>query len=146
MRIVLDIEADGFYDDVKNVWCIVAFDIDTEITHTLVEPTILDIIWLFKESSLIIGHNIIDYDLPVLDKIYGLKYRHRVFDTYTASCLLNPDRRGGHSLASWGKRLGFSKGDHNDFSKYSPEMLKYCINDVAVTKKVYDKLRPIIER
>jgi len=139
-RIAIDIEANDLYDTVTKVWCLVATDIDTEEQEVLTTPTTRDILEYFKDVELVIGFNIIDYDLPVLTKMFGLKYTGEVFDCYTASCLLNPDRIGGHSLRSWGKRLGFAKGEFNDFTRISEEMIDYCRKDVDLTVKVYEEL------
>jgi DNA polymerase I-like protein with 3'-5' exonuclease and polymerase domains len=57
------------------------------------------------------------------------------------SQLDEPRREGGHSLASWGERLGFDKGDHEDWSKFSEEMLTYCIRDTEITTKLYRHLK-----
>ena len=62
-------------------------------------------------------------------------------DTLVLSRLINPTREGGHSLGSWGMKLGQRKLDHEDFSQYSNEMLKYCVNDVLLNAKVYKILK-----
>src|SRR5690606_29731510 len=54
------------------------------------------------------------------------------------SRMLKYDQDGGHSLEAWGKRLGLHKEEFNDFSKLSTEMVGYCRQDVAVTKKLYE--------
>ena len=46
----------------------------------------------------------------------------------------------GHSLDAWGKRLRLPKGDFNDFSKFTQEMLTYCIQDVNVTTTLFLRL------
>ena len=56
------------------------------------------------------------------------------------SRLANPSREGGHSLENWGKTLGQHKGDFNDFTTYSKEMVEYCKQDVAVNERVYSAL------
>ena len=145
MRLVIDIETDGLYDDVTKVWCAVIKDIDKG-TVVSVQSKFSSLKNMLDRATLVIGHNIIDYDLPVLEKILGITYTGEVFDTYTASCLLNPDRKGGHSLEAWGKRLGFAKGDFNDWSKFSSEMLDYCIDDVLLSEKVYYKLEKEISK
>lgn len=59
-------------------------------------------------------------------------------DTLVLSRLLSPSLEGGHSLAAWGGRLGFPKGDFNDWDAgYSAEMEAYCIQDTLVTEKLY---------
>ena len=61
-----------------------------------------------------------------------------MYDTLVASRLLNPSLEGGHSLAAWGQRLGFPKGDFSDWDGgFSTEMETYCIQDTLVTQKLY---------
>lgn len=98
----------------------------------------------------LIGHNIIGFDLPVLQKLWGINYciepdifgdtKCTIIDTLVWSRYLYPDRPGGHSLETWGERLGHPKMEHKDFATYTPEMLEYCKNDVLLTEKVYNYL------
>jgi hypothetical protein len=48
------------------------------------------------------------------------------------------DRRGSASLKAWGYRLADHKIDFKDFSEYSEEMLRYCQQDVHVTKQLWN--------
>jgi DNA polymerase I-like protein with 3'-5' exonuclease and polymerase domains len=87
------------------------------------------------------GHNLIGYDLPVMRKLWGIRIpSHRVVDTLVLSRLFHPDLDGGHSLAAWGDRLGFAKGDHDEWDVLSPEMIEYCKRDVDVTQRLHDAL------
>ena len=89
----------------------------------------------------LLGHNIIDFDTPVLKKFLGISFdNHKIIDTLVMSRLHNPQLEKGHSLKSWGERLGFPKGDFNDWSGPSPEMAAYCEIDLDLTHKVYDHL------
>lgn len=141
-RYVVDIEADNLLLDVTQVWCLVAKDIDSGQVHTFVGEKIEQGVRMLEEASLLILHNGIAYDLPVLKKFYGMEYDvTKVFDTLLASRMLLPDREGGHSLRAWGERIGDYKGDFHDFSKLSSEMIEYCIQDVHVTHKVFEYLK-----
>ena len=57
------------------------------------------------------------------------------------SRLFKPSREGGHSLESWGYRLGFHKAKSPEWETFSKEMLKYCIVDVQLNKKLYEFLQ-----
>jgi len=136
-RIVLDIEANGLTPD--KLWCIVCHDIDTnEVTHyTPYEVNSFNLDGIAE----IIGHNILGYDVPVLERLLGCDFTGiKLTDTLVMSRLFNPVREGGHSLKAWGEKLGNLKGDFTDFSQYTDEMLEYCINDVAVNVLVYKHL------
>ena len=85
----------------------------------------------------VVGHNLIGFDLPVLEKLWGILVdKRRVQDTLVMSRLANPQREGGHRLAVWG-----GKGDHDDWSCLSKDMVDYCVQDVRVTAKAYSKIK-----
>lgn len=86
-----------------------------------------------------IGHNVINYDLPVVEKLigHGIISKDQVEDTYIMSLMYNFDIPNGHSLEAWGVRLGFPKISFNDFSRFSKEMLEYCKQDVLLTSALY---------
>ena len=169
MKFIVDIEASNLLGpaldytempfklkDDFNVWCIVVRNADTneitslygkDLTKEKVKKTL-------SGATEIIGHNIINYDAPVL-QLYGLwEYKIgypgedsflfgepcKFTDTLLWSKLLNADRFGGHSLDAWGKRLGNHKGDFNEWHRFSQEMLDYCIQDTAVNLSIYKKL------
>lgn len=91
--------------------------------------------------DIVIGHNIINFDRPVLEEHLGISFDNvQVIDTLVLSRLFNPQLDGGHSLRAWGERLHFEKGDHDDWTKLSDEMIKYCERDVEVTAKLYTTL------
>ena len=90
-----------------------------------------------KNYQEFIGHNIIGFDLPALGKLLGFEWWGEVEDTLVMSRLDNPSREGGHSLASWGTRLNFPKGEYDDWSMYTEEMGEYCKQDVKVLVKLY---------
>lgn len=154
-RLLFDLETDNLLDDVTTIWCLVARDIDTD-DEFVYGPTEIDKgLDLLRSASLLAGHNIAQYDLPVLQKLKGYVRPKRggILDTLLWSrasfpmlsiddykrSLRNPDNAieprlsGSHSLEAWGRRLGEHKGDiGKDFSKYTPEMLEYCRQDVAL--------------
>ena len=141
MQIVFDIEANGLKP--TKVWVIVATELDTGETHTFSGDSLLafnDYIAGLGECE-IIGHNIIDYDIPVLEELLGTDFsKCKVTDTLVMSRLANPSREGGHSLRNWGDRLNQSKGDHDDWDNYSQDMVDYCKQDVNVNVLVYKRL------
>jgi len=143
-RIVLDIEADSLTPSV--IWCVVAKDIDTNEVFTFTGDDRESCSAFLATCVYVIGHNIIHYDLPALSKIWGVVVKCPVLDTLVLSRLLHAKREGGHSLEAWGERLRYPKGDFNDFSKFSREMLDYCINDVHLNHKVYLELDKVLKR
>lgn len=149
---ILDIEGNGLYHTVTAIHCIVFRDIDTDEVFTWRPHQVWDFpIWAEENVEVFIGHNLIGYDVPTIFRILGyLIPLNKIIDTLVLSRLLRPvspsipiktdNRIGGHSLGAWGVRLGIHKLDYNDWSKYTEEMLIYCIKDTAVNKAVYLEL------
>ncbi len=137
-KIIFDIEADGL--NPNNVWCIVAKELNGT-SHTFDNTQIEEGIKFLQEADTLIGHNIIGYDIPVLEKLYDAKFNCKIEDTLVMSRLFNPVRENGHSLKAWGWRVGCLKQEQpEDFDSYTPEMLEYCIQDVKLNEAVYNYL------
>ena len=157
MRLVFDIETDGLLPDVTKVHCIVLKDLDT---NEVITPKIKKAMQLLGEAELIIGHNIIKYDIPVLQKLYGFYTEAKIFDTIVAARLMYPDIKerdfrkkdypkkliGRHSLEAWGHRIGNYKSQIvTDWKEFTQEMLDYCIQDVEVTATLYNILTQSVQ-
>jgi DNA polymerase-1 len=88
-----------------------------------------------------VGHNIISFDVPVLNRLLGVRIPvSRCVDTFVLSMLYSPSIAGGHSLEAWGTRLGFPKTEFNDWSRLSDEMVAYCLNDCRVNVRLFSRL------
>jgi len=135
-----DIETDDI--DATVVWCIAVHNIDTDQAITFAGPCLnLFKPWMEAEADCLIFHNGISFDMPVLEKLLDVDFSSvQIEDTMIMSQLYKPRLDGGHSLSAWGSRLGFTKGDHSDWSCFSAEMLDYCIRDTKVTTKLYKYL------
>jgi len=161
MKYIWDIEADNLLDGVTQVWCHVFRNVETNEVHTFDPTQTQAAIDFMDKAEMLIGHNVIDYDLRVMKKLYDYTYTGEVIDTLVYSRTIWPDVKeidfklhkrgdfptkliGRHSLKAWGYRLGELKGDFSDssenFGAYSDEMLSYCIQDTLVTKKLYEKI------
>jgi DNA polymerase I-like protein with 3'-5' exonuclease and polymerase domains len=162
MKVAWDIEADHLLEEVSKVWCHVFRDVETDEVYTFdLTQTQEALQFIDNNVTLLIGHNIIDYDLRVLKKLYNYTYTGELLDTLVYSRTIWPDVKeidfklhkaggipqkmiGSHSLKAWGYRLGELKGDFNNgvesFAVYSDDMLDYCIQDTAVTAKLYHKI------
>ena len=166
--LVFDLETDGLLNDVTRIHCLVIYD--SEVNETYVfndegsEEPIVRGIQLLEEADVICGHNVISYDIPVIEKIYPwFKCKALVVDTLLLSRLYHTDLlkvdskkddprhslqlRGRHSLESWGYRLGEYKGCFSkttDWKEWSQEMQDYCEQDVKVTTKLCDHFHPYL--
>jgi DNA polymerase I-like protein with 3'-5' exonuclease and polymerase domains len=137
MKIVLDIETNSTHD---KIWLVVTRDIETGALVSWKEANGLQ--KYLDSCDLIIMHNGICFDAPVLRETWKITMKpSQVCDTLVLSRLLSPSLEGGHSLAAWGQRLGFPKGDFSDWDGgLTTEMETYCIQDTLVTEKLYKHL------
>ena len=137
MKIVLDIETNSKHN---KIWLVVTRDINTGEVKSWKEASGLQ--KYLDNCDLIIMHNGISFDAPVLRETWKISIMpSQVCDTLVLSRLLSPSLEGGHSLDAWGKRLGFLKGEFNDWDGgLTPEMEEYCIQDTLVTQKLYEHL------
>ena len=140
MDLVFDIET----DDLKatKIHCLVAQDIDTNQLYKFPPNRLEEGYELLTKANRLIGHNIIGFDIPMVEKFGGVDLSNKpVVDTLVMSRLFNPVREGGHSLETWGYRLGFKKIEFDDYKNYSNEMLTYCTRDVQLNAVLFHKLR-----
>ena len=152
--LIFDIETDGLYDQATKTFCIVIYDVTRAETFAYGPDRIDDAIAHLATADVLIGHNIIFYDLPVLQKLHSFVAKARIIDTLICTRIIWPKEklydldieqypnvptkiRGNASLKAWGWRLADNKIDFKDFSEYSEEMLTYCKQDVQVTLKLY---------
>jgi|TARA_R110002020_G_scaffold31891_5_gene98840 DNA polymerase-1 len=139
MKAVVDIETDAI--NAKKIHCIVAQHYQTGEVRKWVGDECKEFGEWSKKIDQFIMHNGISFDAPLLNKFTGSTITPlQVRDTLLESQLFNPVREGGHSLESWGERLGFAKLDFHDFSEFSPLMLEYCQRDVELTRKLAQNL------
>ena len=158
MKLIVDLESNGFLDRLDRIHCIVCKDIETQKVYSYNPDNLNDGLELLKKATLLVGHNIQGFDLPALDKVFGFKYKGEILDTLLCSRLIWTNRQeldfkvkdlppkliGRHSLESWGYRLGLRKGDyqeHSTFDVWSLEMQDYCERDVEVTYKLYELIK-----
>jgi DNA polymerase I len=143
--LVFDIEADNLLLDASRIWCVVTKDLGTGEITKFTEENLHEVIPHLQTADRLIAHNGVCYDVPVLRRLLGGELPPCI-DTLLISRLLYPDSKdhpiGGNSLSAWGEFLKCPKGDYKDFSKFTPEMLDYCVQDVEVTAKIYRYLLP----
>lgn len=138
-EIVFDIEANGLKPD--KIWCIVAKPVG-EAVVSFGPDKIEEGIAFLKSADVLIGHNILGFDIPVINNLYGINLKTCLIkDTLVMSRLFNPVRENGHSLKTWGYIVGFPKNEQpEDWDSFSQDMLKYCQQDVILNEKVYQRL------
>ena len=162
--LLFDLETTGLLRRGSQLHCIVARELSNP-TDVLVwdapRKNLNNGIDELRKADVIIGHNILGYDIPMIRELYDFDYQGQAIDTLVLSRLFYPhiknrdhERRpiglpqklyGSHSLEAWGYRLKCFKGDYGKhqgaWETYNPEMLDYCIQDTEVTFKLYELLQ-----
>lgn len=170
---VFDIETNGFYHLTSKVHSLVIHIVETGQTFSCADqPNYLPItegLKILNEADVVVGHNIIKFDIPVLQKLYPNLVNiplSKVRDTLIYSRLLKGDLTGAdarlvrlkklpskmmnsHGLEAWGYRLGLNKGDYakemaakglDPWAFWNKPMQDYCELDVQVTLKLWHEL------
>lgn len=162
MALIFDLETDGLLDTVSKIHCLVIKDTDTDEVFTYrsgVPYELEEGIDHLLSGSLVVGHNVIKYDIPVIEKLYKVSFdQAKVFDTLVATRVIWAAIRetdsvriqkgilpgklfGSHSLAAWGYRMKNYKGDYDGgWETFTQEMLDYCVQDVQVTADLYSRI------
>jgi hypothetical protein len=157
MMVVGDLEADGLLDRATRIWCGVFKDRETGEIHKFFPGSHVDYIHAMLQYldtvDVLCMHNGVDYDWPLLKKLYNYEYKGEKVDTIIMSRLMLPKltipfncpnkKTGPHSVESWGYRLGRGKPDHEDWSQFSDAMLHRCAEDVEIQCMIYDELLSI---
>ena len=127
--ILFDIETDGLLEDVTRIHCL-SYTRDGSEVRTTDDYDYMRRI-LRREDGLI-GHNIIRYDIPVLEKILGIKIKAQLFDTLPMSWVINFDR-SRHGLEYFGDDYGIPKPEINDWRNLTLEEYTHrCEQDVKI--------------
>jgi DNA polymerase I len=87
-----DIEANGLQNEVTKIHCGVFKDKDSGEIFKFRSHQMEDMIKFMASCDVLIGHNIIDYDLPVINKILKFEFKGKKVDSLLMSRLLNPKR------------------------------------------------------
>jgi DNA polymerase-1 len=166
VRLIFDIETDNLLDKVTKLHSLVIKDVDSgdqlSCYHGNGQCSNEVGLALLKQADELIGHNILTYDLPVLEKLVGFRPKAgcKITDTLVCSRLIWSDIKpkdieawkrnrfpgamiGKHSLKAWGYRLGVLKGvfhETADWSVWTPEMQQYCEQDVEVTFALWSRI------
>ncbi len=88
--LIFDLESNGLYDAVTVIYCIVIHDIGSQQTFTYGPDCIADALAHLATADVLIGHNIIFFDIPVLQKLHSFVAKARIIDTLICTRLIWP--------------------------------------------------------
>lgn len=140
MRLLFDIESDNYLEHMTKIHCLVTENVDTGEIRKFRPSEIKAGLKHLQDATVLIGHNIIAFDIPAIKKLYPRwTTKAELYDTLIAAKIAYPDiknrdfrklRRiisknhtdltplekqlksniGKHSLEAYGLRLGLHKG------------------------------------
>lgn len=148
MRIaVFDTEANGLVFDATKIWVLSFYDMDTKRMHTytFAEDNIRKGLVELSQYDMVVAHNGKGYDEPLIRKLYPDIQLPMLMDTMILSSLMEPDRSGGHALATYGEEFGIAKLPDLNWQVYSAGMIPRCEVDVQIGVKVWEHYRDDVE-
>ena len=139
---LFDIETDGLYDEVTKIH-VLSYTNDGVTFHSLFDyEAIRD---FFLTNKVLIGHNVVRFDLRVISKILGIDTsKHKVYDTLPLCWYLDHDRLR-HGLESYGEDYGIPKPVVEDWQGLTPQEYAHrCTEDVKINWKLWqEKLKQL---
>jgi len=161
MTAIFDIETNNLYQATDELHCI-SIKVDDEDTKVYTskpignsDGTLEEGLSILTTADTLVGHNIINFDIPAIEKLTGIKLTNKVVDTLILSKLMFPNLmakdikrktippklKGKHRLKAWGYRLRKLKGDYGEqkeaWGKLTTDMIEYCRQDTEVTTALY---------
>lgn len=128
--VVFDIEGDGL--DATKIHCLVASDGTRTTDYEEMKE-------FFLNAKVLVGHNIICWDIPTVERILGIKVRAKLVDTLALSWTLF-HKRVRHGLEWWGVDFGVPKPPITDWEGLTAEeYLHRCSEDVKINVLLWDK-------
>ena len=135
MEIIFDIETDGL--NATKIYVLSYFD-GQSIKSVIEYEDMKEV--LYKADKLI-GHNIIRFDIPVLERLLNIDLSKKyIIDTLGLSWYLYPNRKS-HSLESFGEKVKIDDWENLDLFSY----INRCESDVLLTQMVYERMMSYLE-
>jgi hypothetical protein len=134
-ELIFDIEGDSL--NPKRIWCLAGMTdkgVRSTTSYDKMKEKLLN-------ADVVIGHNIMRFDVPVLERILGIKIKAKIVDTLALSWYLYPERLQ-HGLEGWGEDFNIPKPPIIDWT--NPELIdEYrhrCEEDVKINTRLWKKM------
>lgn len=131
---VFDIECDGF--NPTKIHCISVKGENAKLKSTANYDNMRK---YFSNAEVLVGHNIVRFDVPVVEKLLGIKIKARLVDTLALSWYLEPDRVR-HGLEYYGEDFGIPKPVVTDWDGLTTEeYIHRCEEDVKINTTLWER-------
>jgi len=138
---VFDIETDGI--DATKIHVLAWMDDDGVVHHT---NDYVSMRRFFADAETLIGHNIIMFDIPVVERLLDIEVNATLIDTLPISWYIN-HKHVRHGLADYGERYGIPKPKVDDWENLTYEEYAHrCSEDVKINARLWDDLKRKLER
>ena len=135
---IFDVESDGFLDVATKIHVLSYREVGTTKVNSLFDYD--DIRAFLLSAKELIGHKITEFDIPLVEKLLGIKVECRLIDTLPLSWYLNHKRKI-HGLDAYGKLFGVEKPKVLDWLGLTREDYQHrCEEDVKINTLLYDQL------
>lgn len=134
-QLIFDIEGDSLNPSL--VWCLAAqtpHGVKSTISYDKMRQKL-------SAADILIGHNIQRFDIPVLERILGIRITGKIVDTLALSWYLYPNRKV-HGLEAWGEEFGIKKPPIIvwDDPELIDEYRHRCEQDVEINILLWNKM------
>jgi len=134
MTTVFDIETDGLLDQMTKIHVLSYSDDNKTVIHTHDYDEMRE---FFLTRKTLVGHNIVRFDIPAVEKLLGIKVEARLIDTLALSWYIHHDRLK-HGLEGYGEEYGVPKPVIKDWNTLTPEEYAHrCNEDVKINNRLW---------
>ena len=146
---IFDAELNSLLRDVNKIHCLSfetyeGFDLIKKGTLYTAE----EIEAYFNEEKLLVGHNVVLYDIPALEKVFNCNIVNKLWCTLGISFALFPIQKK-HGLELWGTRYGYPKVEikAEEWETLSREKAtERCERDVEINRLLFhDQMKYLFE-
>jgi len=145
--LLFDIEANGLHNPTV-IHCIAIAE-DGEVPRLYSGKGVQEAVNRLVAADSICAHNGMMYDVPVIERLYGVKLP-RCHDTLIWSRFLYPDMYNHpcgvskpNGIESWGGYFGLKKLSYEGgWEHYNTDMGVYCVRDVLILQRIVAHLQP----
>ncbi len=134
---VFDIETDGLLDELTKIH-VLSYMGNDGVVHSMGNYD--DMRTFFETADVLVGHNIIRFDVVAVEKVLGIKVKARLIDTLALSWYLNHERVK-HGLEGYGEDYGVPKPVIKDWNSLTYEEYAHrCSEDVKINTRLWRDL------
>ena len=136
---VFDVEGDGLLDTITKLHCLSYTSNGKDFTTVFGYEDMRE---FFTQKRILVGHNIVRYDIRAVEKVLGIKLHPetKLYDTLAMSWVFEHSRPK-HGLESWGDTVGVAKPEIDDWENLTSEQYQHrCETDVKINWLTWQRL------